>query len=87
MYLIYFSYAHSFFVKTDYRTVNALARMPCGKRIWKPAFAQVVLVFMNDKRPTNHGKLPLKQRDFGSGKMKRAITFLSGGDISEISSM
>lgn len=73
MYLIYFSYAHSFFIETNDSAVNALARVPCSERIWKPAFSQVVLVFMNDERPTNHRKLPLKQRDFGRGKMECAV--------------
>ena len=63
----------SFLVETDDRAVGALARVPGGQRIREPAFAQVVLILVNNERPPNDGKLPLKQRDFGGGKMKRAV--------------
>ena len=87
MYLIYFSYAHSFFVETNDSAVDALACVPCGERIRVAAFSQVVFILVNDERPPNHGKLPFKQRDFGSRKMECAITFLRGGDVPKVSRM
>ena len=63
----------SFLVETNDRAVQPLPRVPGGQRICVTAFAQVVLVLVNDERPPNDGQLPLKQRDFGGGKMECAM--------------
>ena len=65
----------SFFVVSNDCAIQPFARMPGCQRIRKPAFAQIVLVLMNDERPSDYGEFSLKQRDFGRGKMKCAITF------------
>ena len=48
------SQTHLFFVISNDCAIQPLTRMPCCQRIRKPALAQIVFIFVNDKRPPNH---------------------------------
>ena len=52
---------NSFLVVPDDRAVQPLPRVPGGQRIRVSAFAQIVLVLVDDERPPDDGELPLKQ--------------------------